>query len=136
MYIGYYAIELVCNKKVLLRERKRHTNRGISSTPSVSRSEARPGLTGGYLRWGTSPSRGTPLLYLAKWATLPPAGGTPPPSRGCPPGQVGWGVPEVGYLPIGVPFPRLARPDLPPPRRCGPTNKVKLLPPSCTTCGR
>ena len=70
------------NKKVLLRERKRHTDRSVSSTPSVILYEvgypppARSNVGGGvYLRWGT------PL-----------------------PGATGGGgvVPKVGYPPIGV----------------------------------
>ena len=52
-------------KKVLLRERKRHTDCGVSSTPSVTRGGVPPlGIPpsqvwhGGVLRWDT-PSRGT-----------------------------------------------------------------------------
>ena len=59
------------NKKVLLREHKRHTDRGASSTPSVSRS--------GVL----------PLPRVPPWPGL--AGEVPEP------GLMGGGVPEVGY---------------------------------------
>ena len=72
------------NKKVLLRERKRHTDRGVSSTPSVTQGGVPPPLArsdrggtqgghplagvptpparsdGGDTRGGVSPSRGTP----------------------------------------------------------------------------
>ena len=74
---------LVFNKKVLLRERKRHTDRGVSSTPSV------------VLYWAVPPARGVLLL-----------GGTPPwvpPSdlaRGVPhPWQ---GVPHLRYPPLDL----------------------------------
>ena len=56
------------HKKVLLRERKRHTDRGVSSTPSVTRGGVPP-----------SPDRGIPL---AGWGTPSPSGpgwGTPLP---------------------------------------------------------
>ena len=81
-------VKLFTNKKVLLCERKRHTDRSVSSIPSVILYEVgyppvrvpppgqvswgvpkvgyppswyppRPGLTGGYPRWGT-PHWGTP----------------------------------------------------------------------------
>ena len=61
-------------------------------------------------------------------------GGVPPPPIGIPPSgyptsQVdGRRVPKVGSSPSEYPPPWLAGPD-PPPRRCGLTNKVKLLPP-------
>ena len=85
------------NKKVLLRERKRHTDHGVSST---TRGEVLPlsgypparsdrgegtwgGLSpgrgypparsnGGYLRWGT-PGKG-----VSPWQKVPPGRGTPP----------------------------------------------------------
>ena len=123
------------NKKVLLRERKRHTDRGVSSTPSVVLYEV------GYPPVGVPPpaksDRGVPEVgyppsgyplarsgggYL-RWGT--PCQGTPPARWGTPPSQVWWGVPKVGYPP-----PQLAGPGrgTPPPCRCGLTNKVKLLP--------
>ena len=50
------------NKKVLLRERKRHTDRAVSSTPSVSRSGVPPpaGVPPGQVWWGV-PEVGSPL---------------------------------------------------------------------------
>ena len=72
----------ISNKKVLLRERKRHTDHDVSSTPSVTRG-------------GVPPIRVPPLGY-------PPArsdGGVPP-CQGTPwPGPMGVGVPKVGYPP-------------------------------------
>ena len=75
------------NKKVLLRERKRHTDRGVSSTPPevgyplppLARSDE-----GGYLRWGT-PQQGYPPRPGLTWVPqmgypLPGSGwDTPPP---------------------------------------------------------
>ena len=80
----------ILNKKVLLRKHKRHTDRSVSSTPSVKYSicypvRGGPGPTGGYPRWGTP------------WPGL--MGGTP--WWGTPqPGPMGE-VPEVGYSPRG-----------------------------------
>ena len=80
------------NKKVLLRERKRHTDRGVSSTPSVILYEVgypppQPGLTE-----GVPPHWGTPPGQVLGGVTRPPPGldlaGVPPP----PPGP-GWGTP-------------------------------------------
>ena len=57
------------NKKVLLHERKRPTDRGVSSTPSVTRGGVPlptagvppwPGLMGGGTRGGVPPGRGRP----------------------------------------------------------------------------
>ena len=90
------------DEKVLLRERKRHTDRGVSSTtqdgvpPYQGTPPPRPGPTGGYLRWGT-PHWGTPWpgpTGGGTWLGYPPAGpgrGTPlppGPGRGTPPPQV------------------------------------------------
>ena len=84
---GNFFLEQITNKKVFLRERKRHTDRRLSSTPSVNRSGVpplgeppRPGLMGVYPRWGTTPSGYSPS-----------------------PGLTGGCVPEVGYPPVGVP---------------------------------
>ena len=78
------------NKKVLLRELKRHTERGLSSTPYAALSG------GGYLPWlgGTYPGRGVPTLpggYLpCPEGTYLGQGGT----------SLGWGVPTLaGYSP-------------------------------------
>ena len=67
------------NKKVLLRERKRHTDRGVSSTPSVILYEVGYpppiGVPPGKVRWGVPkvgyPHRGTPQPGLTG------GGGTP-----------------------------------------------------------
>ena len=83
-------MQVELNKKVLLRERKKHTDRGVSSTPSVTRGGVPPsrsyplarsdgggvpemgypppGLMGEYLRWGT------PLAGVTPWPGL--MGGT------------------------------------------------------------
>ena len=85
-----------CHKKVLLRERKRHTDRGVSSTPSVTRGGVPrppppqqgyppPGLMGGGGTWG-----GVPLWQGYPW-----------------PGPMG--VPKVGSSWPGVTTP--ARPN-------------------------
>ena len=63
------------NKKVLLRERKRYTDRGVSSTTR----------DGG---WGVPPGQ------VWQVGTL---GGVPPRVRVPSPSQVWWGIPKVGY---------------------------------------
>ena len=120
------GVRTLYNKKVLLRERKRHTHRGVSSTPSVNRGGVPPqqayppgqvwqgvpevGYPPGQVQWGGTqggvpPGQGYPQpgLMGETWGGVPSSGrGTPyPPSRGTP--QVQWGVPEVGYPPAGVP---------------------------------
>ena len=87
------------NKKVLLRERKRHTARRVASTPNVVLTGYPPGQ-------GTPPSQGTPP------ARVPPSQGTPParvppqpgypPSQGTPPGQ---GTSPPGWTWQGTPPP-------------------------------
>ena len=74
------------NKKVLLPERNRHTDRGVSSTtrdgvppPHQGTPPPQPGLTGGYLMWGTPLTRSD--------------GG------GVPDGGPRWGNPALGYPP-------------------------------------
>ena len=74
------------NKKVFLRERKRHTARRLLSTPSIVLPGSPPLLT--YGGWGI-PWSGTPL---------PPAG-YPPPLAGYPPGR----YPPQGTTPSRVP---------------------------------
>ena len=85
------------NKKVLLRERKRHTNRGVSSTPAVIRGEdpppPRPGLMGG---GGVLPKVGYPP---ARSDGAVPKVGSPRE------GLTGGGYPRWG-TPIGVPLAR------------------------------
>ena len=94
-------------KKVLLRERKRHTDRGVSSTTKVGYPPHRPGLSGG-TQGGVPPCWGSPPLGY------PPGQGTPQPGLmggyprwdtpllGYPPSQVLWG----GYLRWGTPLAR------------------------------
>ena len=65
----------ICNKKVLLRERKRHTARRVVSTPSVFLSgyPPRPDLGGtlpGYPPWQGTPRQGTPPGWT--WQGTPP----------------------------------------------------------------
>ena len=96
--------EFNLNKKVLLRERKRHTVRRVASTPYVV-------LTGyptpppgqgippdrvppwtGYPLDRVPPSQGTPLARVSPQPGYPPSQGTPlarvPPSQGTPPARV------------------------------------------------
>ena len=116
------------NKKVLLRERKRHTDRRVAST----RYAALPGV-------GTPTPVGVPPPP-ASWMGYPPrpAGwGTPPPASwmGYPPGQLD-GVPPpaswMGYPPaswMGYPPPASWMGTPPRPLRCELTDKLKILPP-------
>ena len=88
-YVSTYLTEKVwINKKVLLRECKRHTARRVVNTPSVVLIGYPPLLTwlGGYPTW-VPPSQGTPL------AGYPPHQGTP-----------SWqGTARPGYPPSGYP---------------------------------
>ena len=152
--LNYFWSENTPNKKVLLRERKRHTARRVASTPYVVLTgypPPRPDLAGGVPDLGT-PQQGTPR-------------------QGTPPARSGWGgtwpgyppsrVPPGRYTPAGYPpgrVPLLPRLDLAgyhpppggcpmafwemlqsimgygyPPPRCEQTNKVKLLPSRRTT---
>ena len=102
-------IELILNKKVLLRERKRHTARCVANTPYVVLTGYPPGGSR-YPPPGGVP--GTPPRVPTRGGTQNPRGGggtwyTPP----------GWGGTRVPPLPL----------------RCGQTNKVKLLPSRRTT---
>ena len=101
------VVTIEANKKVLLRERKRHTNRGVSSTPYVSQSGVPPGqvwLGGGGTRGGVPPRRGTTPARSDRGGVT--QGGVPP--AGYPHGQVWQGVPEVGYPRQGYPWLDLA----------------------------
>ena len=104
------------NKKVLLRERKRHTDRRLSSTPSVNRSGVppppsgyppqsgyppcrgtpHPGLLGGYPHQGTPPSGYPPSEYppIQVWQ-----GGTPQSDGGIPGVLPRWGTPPLSGHP-------------------------------------
>ena len=85
--------------KVLLRERKRHTDRGVSSTLSVNRDWVPPQQ--GYPQArsdGGLPEVGYPL------AGVPQQGYPPLPQLGYPPGQVRWGGTQGVVAPLaGVP---------------------------------
>ena len=115
------------NKKVLLRERKRHTNRSVTSTPYAVLSWGVPTLDREHLPWGT-PLLTWPGGYLL-WEVptlargyLPWMGST----------YLGWGVPTLGVPPswpaqggvptLGVPHLDLAR--VPPPS----VDRLKTLP--------
>ena len=109
--------------KVLLRERKRHTDRGVSSTPSVVLYEygvppplacrGYPPLSmsdvGGTLRWGTPPMQGT--LQAGHWGKIPffqarSDGGTQggvPPHWGTSPARSDGGYPKS--ILVGIPHP-------------------------------
>ena len=87
------------NKKVLLRERKRHTACRVASTPYV--------VLTGYPPPGYPPSRVPPWLGTPQqgtpWLGTPPAGY--PPGRVPPLGKVSpWqSTPQAGYPPAGYP---------------------------------
>ena len=72
------------DKKVLPHERKRHTDRSVSSTPSAA-------LSGrGYLPWPGGTYLGVPPIWT--WPGVPTlAGGIP--TFGYPPSGPGWGTP-------------------------------------------
>ena len=111
-------MKIKLNKKVLLRERKRHTDRGVSSTTEVGY----PTPLSGY----PPPRQGTPVLAWGPLIRVPPqswlGGVSRVPPIGVPPGQgtplirvppswlMGvppiWGTPTPsGYPPVGVPPP-------------------------------
>ena len=135
-----------CNKKVLLRERKRHTARRVASARYAALSSG-----GGRVTPGTPPSRpgqGYPGYHphhpdLAGVPPHPrPGMGYPPTIQtwpGYPPTQTWDGVPptsDLGWVPplphhpdlAGVPPPPSSRPGWGTPSRCGLTHKVKILP--------
>ena len=94
-YFGNFFQKMYQNKKVLLREHKRHTDHGISSTPlgypPPSRGTSLPGQVrqGGHSRWGY-PLAGVPLLPRSDRGgpKVGYSGGTPHPGP--------MGVPQVG----------------------------------------
>ena len=67
------AMKLFPNKKVLLRERKRHTARRVASTPYVV-------LSGYPPQAGYPPARVTPLARVPSPARVSPRPGYPPPA--------------------------------------------------------
>ena len=117
-----FATQYPLNKKVFLRERKRHTDRSVSSTPSVTRDGVLP-----------LPRQGIPPAGVPPWQGYPPArsdgGGW------VPPGQAQRGVPEVGYPRQGYPPPPagpswgtpLPGPGQSIPPRCGQTDTCQNI---------
>ena len=94
-----HNIKIILDKKVLLRERKRHTAHRVASIPYVVLTGYPPGQ-------GTPPARvppwpGYPPARVSPPARVPPQPGYPPwpgypPNQGTPPGQ---GTPQPGYPP-------------------------------------
>ena len=124
--------EIHLNKKVLLRERKRYTARGVVNTPSVVLTGYPPPI----LTWpGGYPARGYPTL---PYPTLPyPT--LPYPRQGTPwldlAGYHPW-LDLAGYpplLPHGILGNVAKHYGIWVPPRYGQTNKVKLLPSRRTT---
>ena len=146
------------NKKVLLRESKRHTDRGVSSTPSVTRGGVPPPARsdggggvphlapqarsdeGGTPQQGYPPARSDGGGGYLRWGTL----------AGVPPGQVWrsdggyprWGTPcrgtplarSDGGYPPGKGTPQLDLAGYPPPfRGVDRQTPVKTVPYRCTT---
>ena len=91
------------DKKVLLRERKRHTARRVVSTPSVVLTGYPPGRVPPILTWsGGYPVGGTLPGYPPSWPGGYP--GRVPPGR-VPPSRVPLtGYPPAGYPPAGYPL--------------------------------
>ena len=108
-YSSAYLNDFTCNKKVLLRERKRHTARRVVSTPSVVL-PGYPPPPGGGVPGSRYPPGGSQPRY-------PPGGGTrisvPPPRGGPRPRYPPGGVPGPRYPPGGGGYPDLGTP--PPP---------------------
>ena len=108
------------HKKVLLRERKRHTIRCVASTPYVVLTGYPPPPSGYPPQPGYPPGQGTPPPQLDLAGYPPRAGpGRVPPPPGCP--MAFW---EMLQSIMGYGYP---------PSPCGQTNKVKLLPSRRTT---
>ena len=119
------------HKKVLLRERKRHTDCGVSST-----------TWGGVSRWGEPPNQ---VQWRGTWDRVPPHWGTPQPGlvggrypRWGTPSQVQWrryprwGTPQLGYPPArsNGGYPRWGTPQQGvPPRRGTPQLDLAGVPP-------
>ena len=105
-------VKLPKNKKVLLRERKRHTDRGISSTPmccpvrgggatreAPTQGTLHPDLAWGYLGW-VPPDWPTPHPDLAGGSTLGrfPLTGVTPPHPDLAGGYTWWAPPGWTWL--------------------------------------
>ena len=105
--------KFLLDKKVLLRERKRHTDRSVSSTPYAVLSR---GGEGGYLPWGTLPVLTWPRGYLPY--------GIPSPILTWPQGRY-----SLPLAKVGTPCLELA--GVPPPRpQCGQTENITFPHPS------
>ena len=145
-------IEQITNKKVLLRERKRHTDRRVTSTRYAAPAGGVGGTPGGHppypgrvppLWGGGVPWAGAPLLEGCTPGRHPPAGGYPgwvPPARGVhqagPPTWTWMGYPphlDLDGVPP-LPGPGWGTPPtwtwngVPPPPRCELTHRLKTLP--------
>ena len=93
--------KIISNKKVLLRERKRHTDRGVSSTTRWGTPSPRQGTPPARSDWEGYPRWGTPCRGTAQPGLMGGTQGGVPPSGYPQPGPTG--VPKVGY-PIKVPL--------------------------------
>ena len=141
-FVEFFGCSLITyenNKKVLLRERKRHTDRHATSTRYAA--PARGGTPGGapIISWMGYPPLagwGTPHYELdgvpptISWMGYPPTiswMGYPPPwaGWGSSPPWAGWGTPHH-QLDGVTPHHEL---DGVPPPGCGQINKLKILPP-------
>ena len=137
------AQALYVNKKVLLRECKRHTDRHLSSTPSAvlslrvphprSRSRWRgvypiPGPDGGWGYPTPGPDRGAPSLEGDTRGSprCPDLAGVPPPSDGVLPSKAGWGYPLPPGWGIPPPPPVWTWPGYLP---CPPSDLAGVTPP-------
>ena len=112
----FLSTETTCNKKVLLRERKRHTARRVASTPYVV-------LSGHPPQPGYPPGQGTPPARVPPRPEYPPLGRVPPPTG---PGRV---PPRPGYPQPGYPLGRVPpRPGYPPTRVPPPAGPGRVPP--------
>ena len=127
------------HKKVLLRERKRHTGRRVVTTPSVVHTWVPPPLP----RQGTPPCQGTPPPGYPPGRVLPPPAGYPPQLdlAGYPPDRVPPQLDLAGYPPQCLPHGILGNVAkhygiwVPPPvdRQMEGQTRVKTLPSRRTT---
>ena len=117
-FVSY--LQLMNNKKVLLREHKGHTARRVASARYCGGRVPHPVMVGG--------TPGTPPPTIQTWLGYP----LPPPSRPGPGGYPRYPPPHHPDL-AGVTPPPPHHPDLaglppPPPSRCWLTNKLKTVP--------
>ena len=126
--LQFFLFVFKINKKVLLRERKRHTARRVVSTPSVV-------LTGYPLPPGRVPPAGYPPPPLDLAGTPPAGPGRYPPQLDLagyppPPGWIWQGIPPPGVCPMAfwVMLQSIMGYGYPPPPRCGLTKWNYYLP--------